>query len=122
MRGKECVLRHIGVSESLRRSRSLCHRGGAPRLFRRLALLLLSVMTLLFTPPGASGGPDVPGVPTASITPVITGTLGTNGWYRSNVTVNWVLEPPPLSSTGCDAVTFVADTPDTRLTCAATFP
>jgi len=79
-------------------------------------------MTLLFTPAGASGGPDVPGVPTASITPVITGTLGTNGWYRSNVTVNWVLEPPPLSSTGCDAVTFVADTPDTRLTCAATFP
>ena len=50
---------------------------------------------------------------------MITGTQGTNGWYTSNVTVNWIVEPPPLSSTGCDAVTIVADTPDRTLTCSA---
>ena len=57
---------------------------------RRLgALLMLGVGALLLTP-GAPGEPDVPGDPTPpAVTPVITGTLGAEGWYTSNLTVNW---------------------------------
>ena len=88
-----------------------------------LALLVFGLAVLFFSPAGASGGPDVPGGPMApSISPAITGTLGANGWYVTNVTVNWIVQPLPLSSTGCDARTFVTDTPSTRLTCSATFP
>jgi hypothetical protein len=74
---------------------------------------------VLLLPAGASARP---GVPHASITPTILGTLGANGWYVTNVTVNWVLDPTPLMSQGCDAVTLVTDTPDTALTCSADFP
>jgi hypothetical protein len=71
--------------------------------------------------PGASG---IPGDPTPPvITPVITAALGNGGWYVTNVTVNWKVEDPEsgtiLSSSGCNATTLTADTPGTRLTCAA---
>jgi hypothetical protein len=67
--------------------------------------------------------------PSAMATPVITsklfGTAGDNGWYRSNVTVNWtVVDPtsPIISEQGCDPTTITADTPPsgTVLTCTAT--
>ena len=52
----------------------------------------------------------------------ITGGSGTNGWYTSNVTVNWVVTPPPDSeSSGCLTVTYTADTPGTNRTCSATW-
>jgi hypothetical protein len=85
---------------------------------RRISVFLICGAAALLAP-GASGSPNVP---TASITPVITGTLGTNGWYTSNVTLNWIREPLPLSDTGCNARTLVADTPGTRFTCSAVFP
>jgi hypothetical protein len=66
----------------------------------------------------------VPGDPTPPvITPVIFGTLGSNGWYISNVTVNWVVSDPEsiiLSMVGCGATTLAVDTPGTTLTCSAT--
>ena len=56
--------------------------------------LLFGLGGLLFTP-GATGINDVPGDPTPpQVTPVITGTLGTNGWYTTNVTVNWSIVDP----------------------------
>jgi hypothetical protein len=64
-------------------------------------------------------------VPNDSTPPVITpltfGTIGLNGWYRSNVTVNWRVEDPEgiLWTVGCDARTLTADTAGTRLTCSA---
>jgi len=62
----------------------------------------------------------VPGDPTPPVvTPVIVGTLGSNGWYTSNVTVNWKVEDPEsliLSSTGCGATTLTTDTAGTKLT------
>ena len=120
-RGKESVLRRR-VSRALRLSRcSLGHRAGKPRL-RRVALLLLGVVTLLLAPVSASGSPDVPDATSASISPVITGTLGANGWYTSNVTLNWVVDPSVLNEYGCDAITFVTDTLDTPRTCTADFP
>jgi hypothetical protein len=84
---------------------------------RRFSVFVICAAAALLAP-GASGSPNVP---TASITPVLTGTLGANGWYTSNVTLNWIREPPPLSDTGCDSRTLVADTAGTRFTCSAVF-
>jgi len=91
---------------------------------RRLAAtLILGVGGLLLTP-GAASAPAVPGDPTPPVvTPVITGTPGDNGWYTSNVTVNWLIEDPEsiiLETSGCETQTFIADTAGTTLTCSAT--
>ncbi len=47
---------------------------------------------------------------------------GANGFYRGNVSVNWQVSDPESSVTtsGCDPVTIVTDTPGTTLTCTAT--
>ncbi len=57
------------------------------------------------------------------ITPTITGTLGTNGWYTGNVTVSWTTTDPEsgiATSAGCASQTLTANTPGTTLTCSAT--
>ena len=56
------------------------------------------------------------------ITPVITGTLGDNGWYVSDVTLSWTVEDPesPIStSSGCDTSVVNSDTAGTTFTCVA---
>ena len=89
---------------------------------RHTAVFLLAVIALLLTP-GAAGLPNVPGDPTPPVVaPVITGTLGLNGWYTTNVTVNWSVTDPEsiiLSTTGCNTVTFTNNTTGTTLTCSA---
>jgi hypothetical protein len=55
---------------------------------------------------------------TNSVTPVPRGTLGANGWYVSDVIVNWVIDPLPDRTLGCEAVTITAEGP-TQLTCEA---
>jgi hypothetical protein len=88
---------------------------------RRLAAIL--ILGGLLLAPGASGAPEVPGDPTPPVvTPQITGTLGTNGWYTTNVTVSWSIVDPEsviLETQGCDTRTFTADTPGITLTCRA---
>jgi hypothetical protein len=57
------------------------------------------------------------------IIPSISGTLGQNGWYVSNVTVTWSVTDPEsgiASSSGCNATTLTADTGGVTLTCTAT--
>jgi hypothetical protein len=57
------------------------------------------------------------------ITPNVSGTLGTNGWYVSDVTVSWNVvdnESVISSSSGCGSTIISADTPGTTLTCTAT--
>ena len=57
------------------------------------------------------------------IAPTIDGTLGSNGWYTSDVTVSWsvVDDQTGISdSSGCDAATITTDTTGTTLTCEAT--
>jgi hypothetical protein len=68
---------------------------------------------MLVLAPGVSAGAPV-------ITPVIFGTLGANGWYTSNVTINWTFDGPVDSSEGCNARTISADTKGTTFTCSAT--
>lgn len=58
-----------------------------------------------------------------TIDPIVTGTLGQAGWYTSNVGVSWIVtdqESAITSSTGCGAVTVVADVAGMALTCTAT--
>jgi hypothetical protein len=85
------------------------------RLVRRGSSLALLCVAALLASPG-SGGAAGP-----SITPVVQGTAGVNGWFRSNVTVNWQISPLPSSSTGCDAVTLTADTTGRAVTCTASW-
>jgi hypothetical protein len=94
---------------------------------RPAALLILGVGGLLLIP-AASGRPDVPGdaaPPGASDLPAaldiqytITGTLGTNGWYVTNVTVKWTVTGETRSE-GCDTKTLSVDTPGQTITCRA---
>jgi hypothetical protein len=56
------------------------------------------------------------------IVPQITGTLGNNGWYTSNVAVSWSATDPEssiASSTGCTTTNLTVITTGTTLTCAA---
>ena len=90
--------------------RSAIRRGG-----QSITLALLAVAAVgLLTVPRAAGAPDDVNVTAI----VITGTLGTNGWYTSNVTVNWIVTGAANSS-GCDAKTLTTDTTGTTLTCTA---
>jgi probable HAF family extracellular repeat protein len=66
--------------------------------------------------------PVVPAQP-PSVTPSISGTLGNNGWYISNVDVSWTVsggDLPITATTGCDPVSITADTIGVTLTCTAT--
>ena len=57
------------------------------------------------------------------ITPSISGTLGNNGWYVSDVSLSWSVvdsESAISSSSGCDAVSIIADQDATTYTCSAT--
>jgi alpha-tubulin suppressor-like RCC1 family protein len=56
-----------------------------------------------------------------TITPTITGTLGSNGWYSSDVTVSWAVvdnESAISSSSHCETVTFNTDA-ETMINCSA---
>ena len=67
-------------------------------------------------PPVADTTPPV-------ITPQVNGTLGTPGWYRSDVTVSWIVgdaESTVSSTSGCGPTTISTDTAGTTLTCTAT--
>ena len=80
------------------------------RSFRRLVFLSALFGLFLFAPSAVATPPE--------ITVAIAGTPGQNGWYRSNVTVNWQVEGETTSA-GCDTVTLNADTPGTKITCTA---
>lgn len=82
-------------------------------------LALCSFAVLLALPPRA-GAPPQRGASflPPEITLTITGTLGLNGWYRSNVTVDWQVVGE-TSSSGCDTVTLTADTAGRKFTCSA---
>ena len=57
------------------------------------------------------------------ITPNVSGALGAGGWYRSIVTVSWLVSDQDSgisSSTGCAESNLTSDTAGTTLTCVAT--
>jgi hypothetical protein len=77
----------------------------------------------------AGGEHNLALVPAASdttapiITPSVAGTLGSNGWYVSDVTVSWSVadaESMIGSQTGCDTTTITSDTNSVTFICSAT--
>jgi hypothetical protein len=57
------------------------------------------------------------------ITPTVNGTLGSNGWYTSNITVSWAVvdnESSVTAKNGCDPATVTTDTAGVTFTCSAT--
>lgn len=89
--------------------------GRARRLVAPVAVAVLAVCGL-----GGSAAGAVDVTPPV-ITPVITGTLGTNGWYVSNLTVAWSVTPVSeiAETTGCDTRTFLQETRGTDVKCSA---
>ena len=70
----------------------------------------------------SEGGPPPDTTPPV-ITSSVTGTLGANGWYTSNVTVSWTVSDPEstvTSTSGCGTSTVTADTAGVTFTCTAT--
>jgi hypothetical protein len=58
-----------------------------------------------------------------TIFPTVSGTLGNNGWYTSDVTVSWTVTDNGSAITnksGCDSATVTTDTLGTTFTCSAT--
>jgi hypothetical protein len=72
--------------------------------------------------------PDLPLTPVDTtppvITPVITGTLGNDGWYRGNVTVRWTASDPESAyewpGQTCGQRTVTSDTAGVTFTCTTT--
>jgi hypothetical protein len=58
------------------------------------------------------------------ITKVVTGTEGNNGWYTSNVSVDWTVNDPEspnsLQTTGCNDQNIIADQAEQTYSCSAT--
>jgi hypothetical protein len=57
------------------------------------------------------------------ITPTVSGTLGSNGWYTSDVTVSWTVtdnESYITAQSGCQTATVTTDTAGRTFTCSAT--
>jgi uncharacterized delta-60 repeat protein len=68
------------------------------------------------------GPPQLPDTTPPLITPHVSGTVGGDGWYTSNVSVSWSVSDPesPLGSeTGCDATAVASDTAGLSFTCTA---
>jgi len=58
-----------------------------------------------------------------TVTPTVTGTLGTNSWYTSDVQVSWATSDTGsgvATTTGCSATSVTSDTTGTTFTCSAT--
>lgn len=57
-----------------------------------------------------------------SITANVAGTLGTNGWYTSDVTVSWTVVDPEsaITSPACTSSSVTSDTNGATFTCSAT--
>jgi hypothetical protein len=82
-------------------------------------LCLIAVACALSLPSAAGADHDT-SAPIVSFT--LTGTAGTNGWFRSDVTIKWnVTEPEGLTSTsGCEIAKLVTSEGTTSHTCTAT--
>jgi hypothetical protein len=75
-----------------------------PRLTRtanRWLLFLVVAFVCMALPTGADGETSV-ARPSVSLTPIVQGTRGSNGWYVSDVLVSWTFVPnPPTTVQGC---------------------
>src|SRR2546421_2936629 len=90
--GGESVVQRIPIRQLLRHMTRL----GTLPAYRPLAALAVLATSLLI-PSAAAGAPQ-------SITPVIRGTLGANGWERNRGPGDWGVQALPGSPRGCGAL------------------
>jgi hypothetical protein len=83
------------------------------RGFSRRLVFLCAVIGILLVAPGASGRATA-----LNIQSTITGTLGTNNWYVTNVTIKWTVSGETKTA-GCDTQNVTVDTPGVAITCEA---
>jgi hypothetical protein len=85
----------------------------------RLGAVVVAVLaaTLLPASPAAETAGAVP-----TITPILTGHLGKNGWYLGDTTVAWTYSDPVgiKRTEGCDTRTVERETTGTQVTCRVT--
>jgi len=56
------------------------------------------------------------------VVPVVSGTLGNNGWYRSNINISWTItdpDSPIVGKTGCVNTSVTSDTVNSAHSCIA---
>jgi sugar lactone lactonase YvrE len=53
-----------------------------------------------------------------TVTPVVTGAIGNEGWYRSDIQVSWAITGNVISSSGCASNSVVTDTAGVTFTCS----
>jgi hypothetical protein len=89
----------------------------ATALLRVGALLVVCTGAVSMSPPAAATDPEPP-----SIRAKVSGVVGANGWYRSEVSVKWAVSDPTgiVSSDGCGPRMFRDDTAGSRVRCTAT--
>lgn len=87
------------------------------KLLRPWIVLAVCAGAISTAGPAAATDPEQP-----SIRADLSGIAGTNGWYRSDVTVRWDLSDPTgiTSSDGCGPRTLKDETPGTTFRCTAT--
>jgi hypothetical protein len=98
----------------------LLRRRGRRGIWRRL-VLLSALMGMLLVAPGAVGLPSDTTPPV--VTPLYFGTLGANGWYITDFTLNWDVRDPEgiedWDREGCAPFRLLADHPGTTRRCWA---
>lgn len=105
----ESVTATLTFAPSQAGTRTLCVRGTDAFANTSEACTTVNVSPLDNTPP--------------VITPTVSGTLGNNGWYTSDVAVSWAVvdnESAITSKVGCDPATVADDTTGVTFTCTAT--
>ena len=87
---------------------------GGTRVTRLAAITLVVAASLAVAPAGSA-------TPTVSFN--MTGTVGTNGWFRSNVTIHWTVTEIQnvTSSSGCELGQLVTTEGQTSHTCTVYF-
>jgi hypothetical protein len=79
----------------------------------RRQLLLAGIALALLVPVGEAVA--------APVSYTLSGSAGSNGWFTSNVTIRWIVDPTDLVSAACPAAELIAAEGPTNRQCTATF-
>lgn len=104
--------RQADTSETPRIAVQLALGGPNRRVLALAAALALCLLIVLLSAPRAEAVPTV----TYKCTPAPD---DCSGWYRSNVSIDWTVQPADATTVGCETKTFTNDTAGTDVLCSA---
>jgi hypothetical protein len=104
--------RQADTSETPRIAVQLALGGPNRRVLALAAALALCLLIVLLSAPRAEAVPTV----TYKCTPAPD---DCSGWYRSNVSIDWTVQPADATTVGCEDKTYTADTAGTDAFCSA---